>query len=134
MNFRVRRFVKSALKQERSYSDITLAWLQIRTINEETITSTRIWIYSLKVFYFLLYQRRYFLFVSELILCACYRRPEIRLQSQTIRVYKNTKIQGPRFQRNYIIERDQKSDLHGRSFQSSLKINRMLITKAICIQ
>ena len=39
------------------------------------------------------------------------------------------KIQGPRFQRNYIIARDQKSDLHGTSFQSSPKINRMLITR-----
>ena len=39
------------------------------------------------------------------------------------------KIQGPWFQRNYIIARDQKSDLHGTSFQSSPKINRMLITR-----
>ena len=44
-------------------------------------------------------------------------------------MYKYTKIQGPRFQRNYIIARDQKSDLHGTSFQSSPKINRMLITR-----
>ena len=33
-----------------------------------------------------------------------------------------------------IIASDQKSDLHGTSFQSSPKINRMLITRAICIQ
>ena len=52
-----------------------------------------------------------------------------RLRSQAIRVYKYTKIQGPRFQRNNIIARDQKSDLHGTSFQSSPKINRMLITR-----
>ena len=44
-------------------------------------------------------------------------------------VYKYMKIQGPRFQRNYIIARDQKSDLQGRSFQSSPKINHMLITR-----
>ena len=37
------------------------------------------------------------------------------------------------FQRNYIIARDQKCDLHGTSFQSSPKINRMLITRPICI-
>ena len=49
-------------------------------------------------------------------------------------VYKYTKIQGLRFQRNYIIARDQKSDLHGTSFQSSPKISRILITKPICIQ
>ena len=44
-------------------------------------------------------------------------------------VYKYMKIQGPWVQRNYIIERDQRSDLHGTSFQSSLKINHMLITR-----
>ena len=44
------------------------------------------------------------------------------------------KLQGPRFQRNYIIARYQESDLHGTSFQSSPKINRTLITRAICIQ
>ena len=42
-----------------------------------------------------------------------------------MRVYKYTKIQGPRFQRNYVIARYRKSDLHGTSFQSSPKINRM---------
>ena len=53
---------------------------------------------------------------------------------QCIHLYKYKKIQGSRFQRNYIIARDQKSDLHGTSFQSSPKINRMLITRPICIQ
>ena len=46
------------------------------------------------------------------------------MRSRAIRVYKYTKIQGPRFQRNYIIAREKKgSDLHGTSFQSSPKIN-----------
>ena len=40
-------------------------------------------------------------------------------------MYKYTKIQGPRFQRNYIIARYRKSDLHGTSSQSSPKINRI---------
>ena len=46
-----------------------LARLEIRSRNEETINSTRNMIYSLKVWflYFLLYRRRYFLFVSDLI-------------------------------------------------------------------
>ena len=44
---------------------------------------------------------------------------------------KYTKNQGPRFQRNYIIARDQKSDLHGISFQSWPKINRILIKRPI---
>ena len=43
-------------------------------------------------------------------------------------MYKYTKIQGPQFQRNYIIARYRKSDLHGTSFQSP-KIYRMLITR-----
>ena len=39
------------------------------------------------------------------------------------------------FERNYIIAGDQKRDEHdGASFQSSPKINRMLITRLICIQ
>ena len=46
-----------------------------------------------------------------------------------IHVYKYTEIQGPQFQRNYIIARDQESDLHGTSFESSPKINRMLIKR-----
>ena len=55
--------------------------------------------------------------------------PEICLWSWAIPVYKYTKIQEPWFQRNYIIARDQKIDLHGRSFQSLMKINCMLITR-----
>ena len=35
--------------------------------NEEAFNSTRNMVYSLKVFYFLLYRRGYFSFVSELI-------------------------------------------------------------------
>ena len=45
----------------------SLVCLGIRSKNEEAINSTRNMIYSLKVFYLLLYRRRYFLFVSELI-------------------------------------------------------------------
>ena len=46
----------------------SLSCLEIRSRNEEVINSTRNRIYSLKVFYFLLYQRWYFLLVSELII------------------------------------------------------------------
>ena len=43
-------------------------WRQtVDSRNEEAVNSTRSTIYSLKVFYYLLYRRRYFLFVSELI-------------------------------------------------------------------
>ena len=55
---------------------------------------------------------------------------EIRLRLQAIHMYKYTKLQGPRFQRNYyIIAGDQISDLHDMSLQSSLKINHMHITR-----
>ena len=47
---------------------------------------------------------------------------------------KYMKIQGPRFQRNCIIARNQKSDLHGMSLQLLPKIKCMLITRSICIQ
>ena len=48
-----------------------LPCLEIRSRNEEAINSKRNMIYSLKVFYFLLHRRRYFLFISELIWYAC---------------------------------------------------------------
>ena len=75
------------------------------------------------------YRRRYFLFVSMIDLVHVLATTERRLRSLAIRVYKYRKIQGPRFRRNYIIARYQKSDLHDLSFQSSPKINRMLITR-----
>ena len=56
------------LQQERAYSGLHVspAWRLDRQ-NTEAINPTRNMIYSLKVFYFLLYRRRYFLFVSELV-------------------------------------------------------------------
>ena len=44
-----------------------LACFEIRWRNKRAIDSTQNKIYSLKVFHFLLYRRRFFLFVSELI-------------------------------------------------------------------
>ena len=114
---------------QRQYA-VSLACLEIRSRNDEAINSIHeTGFYRRRFFYFLLYRPRYFLFVSELIQYTCQRQPEIRLWSQALRVYKYTKIQGPRFQRNYIIARDQKSDLHGTSFQSSPKVNCMFITR-----
>ena len=46
---------------------LSLPCLEIRLGNVEAINSTRNRIHLLKVFYFLLYWRRYFLFVSEFI-------------------------------------------------------------------
>ena len=47
------------------------------------------------------------------------------MRSQAICVFKFTKIQGHRFQKNYIIARDKKNDLPGTSFQLSPEMNRM---------
>ena len=113
----------------------SLPRLEIRSRNEEAINSTRNRIYSLKVFYFLLYRRRVFLRMFTFYLFLNWfgtrgqRRQEIRLWSHPTQVYKNTKIQRPWLQRNYIIARDQKSDLHATSFQLLPKINRVLITR-----
>ena len=49
----------------------SLACLEIRSRNEEEINSTQNKIYSVKVFYFLLYRHQYFLLVSELIKYTC---------------------------------------------------------------
>ena len=48
---------------------------------------------------------------------------EIRLRSQAIRVYKSAKIQGPRFQRNYIIARDQKVTYMARHSLCSMAVS-----------
>ena len=64
-------FSKISIKQKRLQRHSGLAFLEIRLRNEAAINSSRNMIYSLKVFYFLRYRRRYFLFVSELIWYAC---------------------------------------------------------------
>ena len=60
-------FAESIANKNALTAAFGLASLEIRSRNEEAINSTRNRIYSQKVFYFLLYRRRYFLFVSEFI-------------------------------------------------------------------
>ena len=119
---------------------VSPAWrLDREMIGEETINSTRSMIYSLKVFYFLLYRSRYtfICFWIDLVRVLATTRNispvagyiaasklshlgewnesrenarasgeaargigELARRLQAIRVYKYTKIQGPRFQRN----------------------------------
>ena len=64
------KYSLSILKHNKNVLTVafSLACLEIRSRNKEAINSTTNTIYSLKVFYFLLYRSRYFLFVSELIL------------------------------------------------------------------
>ena len=61
------RWKKSGKKSEKKSGEK----VEKKSGNEEAINSTRNMIYSLKVFYFLVYRRRYFLFVSQLIYYAC---------------------------------------------------------------
>ena len=121
---KIKRMMRTTVKTRTLLQRVSLSCLEIRSRNERAINSTRNRIYSLKLFCFQLYRRRYLLFVSELIQYACQRRPEIRLRSQAIRVYKYRKIQGPRFQKNYIVARDKKIDLHGTSIISIIVENK----------
>ena len=107
----------------------SLACLDIRSRNEEAIDSTRNRTYSLSFF------TSFFIIVDTFHLFLNWfstRVSDYRKHVCGSRLY--AKIHGPRFQRSYIIARYQRSDLHGTSFQSSPKINRMLITRTICLQ
>ena len=54
-------------------------------------------------------------------------------QEMRINIYENSRASIlEKLRTSFAI--DQKSELHGTSFQSSLKINCMLITRLICIQ
>ena len=107
---------------------VSLACLEIRLRNEEAIISTRNRIYSLKFFTsFFIDIDTFYLFLNWFSTPVSNDQKYVR--SQAIHMYKYTKIQGPQFQRNYIIARDQKSYLHGMSFQSLTKVNRTLITR-----
>ena len=68
MRFRWKKTCSATLrpyvKQEALTAAFCLACLDIRSRNEEAINSTRNMIYSLKVFYFLLYRVRYFYWFS----------------------------------------------------------------------
>ena len=70
------------------------------------------------------YSSAYLLFISYSTIC---------FWIDWVHVYEDAKIEGPRFKRNCIIAKEQKSDEHGASFQSLPKINRMLITRLIFI-
>ena len=70
------------------------------------------------------YSSGYLLFISYSTIC---------FWIDWVHVYEYTKNEGPRFERNYVIAKKQKSDEHGESFQSLPKINRMLITRLIFI-
>ena len=109
----------------------SLLCLEIRLRNEEAINSTRNRIYSLKVFYFILYRRRYLFLkwfstrVSDDQKYMCGRRLYACINTRTFKGLDAREV---------IIARDQKRDLHGTSFQSSPKINRIDITKTHWMQ
>ena len=100
------------------------ACLEIRSRNEKAINSTRNRIYSLKDF------TSYFIDVDTFNLFLIWF---------STRVSEDRKYVWGR--RLCLVSREitslpeiKKSDLHGASFQSSPKINRMLITRAICLR
>ena len=107
----------------------SLAYLEIRSRNEETINSTRIKISSLKVFYFLLYRRRYFyLFlnwfstrISDDRKYVCSGRLYACINTRKFKSLDSREITS--------LPEIKKSDLHGTSFQSLPKINRRFITR-----
>ena len=95
--------------------------------NEGAINYTRN-ISSLKEFYFLIYRRSS---IQDIYFLYRIRWLFLNWLSTCVLIHGK---QGPRFERNYIITREQKRYEHGASFQSSSKLNRMLITRLICIQ
>ena len=116
------------MKQERSYSGVCLACLEIRSRKKEAINSTRNSIYSLKVFYFLLYRRRYSLFLNYLSTrvsadrtYVCSGRLYACLNTRKFKSLDSREITS--------LPEIKKSDLHGTSFQSLPKINRRFITR-----
>ena len=103
---------------------ITRLFLKGRPGNEEAFNSTRNRISSLKVSRPILstvdWSSGYLLFISYSTICSWLDWEH---------VYENTKNQGPRFERNNIIAKEQIRDEYGVSYQSSPKIHRMLIAR-----
>ena len=122
-------------KQERSYSGFSLAHLEITSRNKEAVNSTRNTIYSLKVFLLPT--------LSTSILFICFWIDLVRVLATTgnnvcgrrlCACINTRKFKGLDSREITSLPEIKKSYLHGTSFQSSPKINRMLITRAICIQ
>ena len=110
---------------------VLLAWRLHREMRRWLILQETKQIYLLNVFYFLstpiLFTCFWIdFFVSNDWKYVCGRRLYACINTR--------KFYRPWFQRNNIIARYRKSDLHGMSFQSSPKVNCMLIQRLICTQ
>ena len=100
---------------------ISRKWMPIVFLNEQQ-----------KVYLFILYSTLFFWIDFAHVLATT---GDMSVVALAIPMYNYTKIQGPWFERNYIIATDQKRDENtGTSFQSLPKINRMLITRLIYTQ
>ena len=121
----------------------SLACLEIRSRNEEAINSTRNRIYLLKVLLpTLLTSILFICFWIDLghVLATTGNMPAVA-GFMHVQTHENSRASIPEKQFltffylwcDYYI-RDQKSNLHGSSFQTLPKINRMLITRPICTQ
>ena len=124
------------IEQEHAYSGIQVstAWRLDREMRRRLILQETWFNYSLMIFYFLLYRRRYFLFVSELTYMRVsddqkYLRSSSLYACRSTRKFKGLDSRGI----TSLFARYRKSDLYGTSFQSP-KITRVLITGLICIQ
>ena len=84
---------------------------------------------SLKIFYVLLYRRSSIL--QDIYFFYRIRRSASELIAHAFINTRNSRVW---IRKNYVIGRKQKRNEHGASFQSSPKINCMLITRLICIK
>ena len=121
-------------KQERSYSGFSLARLEITSRNKEAVNSTRDTIYSLKVFLLPT--------LSTSILFICFWIDLVRVLATTgnnvcgrrlCACINTRKFKGLDSREVTSLPEIKKSYLHGTSFQSSPKINRMPITRPLNI-
>ena len=130
-----RKFDKTGTRLQRQRG---LACLEIRSKNEEAINSTRNMIHSLRFF------TSYFIDVDTFYLFLNWFSTRVSDDQKYLsgsRLYACINTQNSRgsipeklHDCQISLARYRKSDLNGTSFQSSPKINRMLITRLICIK
>ena len=104
---------------------ITRLFLKGRPGNEQAFNSTQNRISSPKVFHVLFYRRS----IGLQDIYFLYRIRRFAPDWIENMCNENMKNQGPRFERNYIIAKEQIRDEYGASYQSSPKIHRMLIAR-----
>ena len=128
--------LKTSYRQEAAYSEFILACLKIRSkMRRRLILHETKQIYSLNVFFtssfidvdtFYLFLNWFSTRISDDRKYVCGRRLYACINTRKFKGLDSREITS--------LPDIRKSDLHGTSFQSSPKINRMLIRRLICIQ